>query len=170
MDPTNAWMDTGWVTVGNTQYQLNSDGSWNGQSKAKAQNNQNSQNNQTHSQHPLTPLSTREIGVSVAERINPKWFEQYIDSSMYYGEDAGSINSSLRGYHYLTTKGDPTSYLYYKVDNGNVICKRLIPGDSVADGHMETKTIPLSDIEDFGAYADRMEDSLYYTAKKLKNA
>lgn len=151
MDPSNAWMDTGWVTVGNTQYYMNAGGDWNGQSRAKT--NQSS-------------LTNKQLGAAVALMVNPTWFNEYLNGSMYYGEDAADISKSLSGYHYVTTKGDPTSYIYYKVDNGTVTYKEWIPAaDSVANGHMQTRTISLSDL-----LSKSNTSTVTSDANKIKNA
>lgn len=108
---------------------------------------------QAKSSSQATQVDDKTAGVLVALLANPDWFKGAIqDNEMYYGDDiakygSGSSKGSLAGYSFLTANGDPTSYLYYKVNGDQVTYKQWIPGESVAEGHMRTRTISLARLE-----------------------
>lgn len=83
--------------------------------------------------------------------VEPDWFKEYIGNDFFYYSPAGEnpISDAVADYSYLTANGDPTSFLYYKVDGDTVTYKMWEVSDSenVADGHFETKTVSLSNLE-----------------------
>lgn len=90
-------------------------------------------------------------GVMLALLVEPDWFKEYIGNDFFCYSPAGEnpINDAVADYSYLTANGDPTSFLYYKVDGDTVTYKMWEVSDSenVADGHFETKTVSLSNLE-----------------------
>lgn len=83
--------------------------------------------------------------------VEPDWFKEYIGNDFFCYSPAGEnpISDAVADYSYLTANGDPTSFLYYKVNGDTVTYKMWIPSDSgtVADGHFKTKTVSLSNLE-----------------------
>lgn len=83
--------------------------------------------------------------------VEPDWFKEYIGNDFFCYSPAGEnpISDAVADYSYLTANGDPTSFLYYKVNGDTVTYKMWIPSDSgtVADGHFEIRTVSLSNLE-----------------------
>ena len=83
--------------------------------------------------------------------VEPDWFKEYIGNDFFCYSPAGEnpISDAVADYSYLTANGDPTSFLYYKVNGDTVTYKMWIPSDSgtVADDHFETKTVSLTTLE-----------------------
>lgn len=120
-----------------------------------------------------TNVDNKTVGVFVALLADPDWFKDGVNNDgMYYGDDAASfdLGKNLAGYSFVTANGDPTSYIYYKVNGDNVTYKQWVPGeDSVADGHMETKNISLSRLEnDYYVNQDQKNEVNGY-ASQLKS-
>ena len=72
--------------------------------------------------------------------------KQYIGSDFFCygpaGENPGG--SETAGYSYITANGDPSSFVYYKIDGENVIYKMWVPSASgdVAGGHFQNWRCP----------------------------
>lgn len=83
--------------------------------------------------------------------VEPDWFKEYIGNDFFCYSPAGKnpISDTVADYSYLTANGNPTSFLYYKVDGDTVTYKMWVSSDSdsVADGHFETKTVSLANLE-----------------------
>lgn len=83
--------------------------------------------------------------------VEPDWFKEYIGNDFFCYSPAGEnpINDAVADYSYLTANGDPTSFLYYKVNGNTVTYKMWEVSDSecVADGHFEIRTVSLSNLE-----------------------
>lgn len=83
--------------------------------------------------------------------VEPDWFKEYIGNDFFCYSPAGKnpISDAIADYSYLTANGDPTSFLYYKVDGDTVTYKMWVSSDSdsVADGHFETKTVSLANLK-----------------------
>lgn len=96
-------------------------------------------------------VDDKTTGVMLALLVEPDWFKEYIGNDFFCYSPAGKnpINDAVADYSYLTANGDPTSFLYYKVDGDTVIYKMWVSSDSdsVADGHFETKTVSLANLE-----------------------
>lgn len=96
-------------------------------------------------------VDDKTTGVMLALLVEPDWFKEYIGNDFFCYSPAGEnpINDAVTDYSYLTANGDPTSFLYYKVDGDTVTYKMWEVSDSenVADGHFETKTVSLSNLE-----------------------
>lgn len=96
-------------------------------------------------------VDDKTTGVMLALLVEPDWFKEYIGNDFFCYSPAGEnpISDAVADYSYLTANGDPTSFLYYKVNGGTVTYKMWIPSDSgtVADGHFKTKTVSLSNLE-----------------------
>lgn len=96
-------------------------------------------------------VDDKTTGVMLALLVEPDWFKEYIGNDFFCYSPAGEnpISDAVADYSYLTANGDPTSFLYYKVDGNNVTYKMWEVSDSqsVADGHFETKTVSLSNLE-----------------------
>ncbi|MFR0593934.1 Lreu_0056 family protein [Limosilactobacillus mucosae] len=96
-------------------------------------------------------VDDKTTGVMLALLVEPDWFKEYIGNDFFCYSPAGEnpISDAVADYSYLTANGDPTSFLYYKVDGDTVTYKMWEVSDSenVADGHFETKTVSLSNLE-----------------------
>lgn len=96
-------------------------------------------------------VDDKTTGVMLALLVEPDWFKEYIGNDFFCYSPAGEnpINDAVADYSYLTANGDPTSFLYYKVDGDTVTYKMWVSSDSdsVADGHFETKTVSLANLE-----------------------
>ncbi|MEO5284208.1 Lreu_0056 family protein [Limosilactobacillus allomucosae] len=93
-------------------------------------------------------VDDKTTGVMLALLVEPDWFKEYIGNDFFCYSPAGEnpISDAVADYSYLTANGDPTSFLYYKVDGNTVTYKMWVSSDegSVSDGHFETKTVSLS--------------------------
>lgn len=96
-------------------------------------------------------VDDKTTGVMLALLVEPDWFKECIGNDFFCYSPAGEnpISDAVADYSYLTANGDPTSFLYYKVDGDTVTYKMWEVSDSenVADGHFETKTVSLSNLE-----------------------
>lgn len=96
-------------------------------------------------------VDDKTTGVMLALLVEPDWFKEYIGNDFFCYSPAGEnpISDAVADYSYLTANGDPTSFLYYKVDGDTVTYKMWEVSDSenIADGHFETKTVSLSNLE-----------------------
>jgi hypothetical protein len=96
-------------------------------------------------------VDDKTTGVMLALLVEPDWFKEYIGNDFFCYSPAGEnpISDAVADYSYLTANGDPTSFLYYKVDGDTVTYKmwEVSDSESVADGHFETKTVSLSNLE-----------------------
>lgn len=96
-------------------------------------------------------VDDKTTGVMLALLVEPDWFKEYIGNDFFCYSPAGEnpISDAVADYSYLTANGDPTSFLCYKVDGDTVTYKMWEVSDSenVADGHFETKTVSLSNLE-----------------------
>ena len=125
----------------------NSDLSTNFARIAKGENT-SANNNQSDSK--TRAVNDQTIGVMAALLQDPDWFKDALNNGgMYYGSNNQS-GDDVKNFSYVTTNGDPTSYIYYKNDGDNVIIKQWTAegADCVADGHFETKTVSLKRLEE----------------------
>ena len=73
-------------------------------------------------------VDDKTTGVMLALLVEPDWFKEYIGNDFFCYSPAGKnpISDAIADYSYLTANGDPTSFLYYKVDGvQDVGIKRL---------------------------------------------
>lgn len=96
-------------------------------------------------------VDDKTTGVMPALLVEPDWFKEYIGNDFFCYSPAGEnpINDAVADYSYLTANGDPTSFLYYKVNGDTVTYKmwEVSDSESVADGHFEIRTVSLSNLE-----------------------
>lgn len=96
-------------------------------------------------------VDDKTTGVMLALLVEPDWFKEYIgnDFFCYSPVSENPINDAVADYSYLTANGDPTSFLYYKVNGDTVTYKmwEVSDSESVADGHFEIRTVSLSNLE-----------------------
>lgn len=143
-------------------------------SSAKTAQTTNSQSSSSalSSSTPVQHVDDKTVGVMVALLAQPDWFKDGI-SDMYYGvhgqDGVDDDSGDLDGYSYITANGDPTSYIHYKLNGDTVTYKQWIPGDSVADGHMETKTISLARLEKDYYVSQSQKDEVDGYASQLKS-
>lgn len=99
------------------------------------------------------------VGVMAALLVDPDFFKDNVnDGSMYYGNNGGDITKACDGYSFVTSDGDPTSYIYFKQNGNNVTIKQIDPeGDeSVAEAGFKTRTVSL----------DRLKTDYYNNSSK----
>lgn len=96
-------------------------------------------------------MANKAVSVFAVLLSSPDWFKDGVNGAgMYYGDNTASydLGKNLSGYSFVISNRDPTSYICYKVDGDNVTYKQWISGEnSIADGHMETKSISLIRLE-----------------------
>ena len=96
-------------------------------------------------------VDDKTTGVMLALLVEPDWFKEYIGNDFFCYSPAGEnpINDAVADNSYLTANGDPTSFLYYKVNGDTVTYKmwEVSDSESVADGHFEIRTVSLSNLE-----------------------
>ncbi len=96
-------------------------------------------------------VDDKTTGVMLALLVEPDWFKEYIGNDFFCHSPAGEnpISDAVADYSYLTANGDPTSFLYYKVNGDTVTYKmwEVSDSESVADGHFEIRTVSLSNLE-----------------------
>lgn len=70
-------------------------------------------------------VDDKTTGVMLALLVEPDWFKEYIGNDFFCYSPAGEnpINDAVADYSYLTANGDPTSFLYYKVNGDTVTYK-----------------------------------------------
>lgn len=105
--------------------------------------------------------------------VEPDYLKQYIGNDYFCYSPAGEnpISDATADYSYLTANGDPTSFLYYKVDGNTVTYKMWVVSDSgsVPDGHFETKTVSLSTLENDYYVTQSQKDEVNGYVSQLKN-
>ena len=105
----------------------------------------------TSSTAKTAKVDDKTTGVMLALLVEPDWFKEYIGNDFFCYSPAGEnpINDAVADYSYLTANGDPTSFLYYKVNGDTVTYKmwEVSDSESVADGHFEIRTVSLSNLE-----------------------
>lgn len=96
-------------------------------------------------------VADKTTGVMLALLIEPGWFKENIGNDFFCYSPAGEnpVGDEVADYSYITANGDPTSFLYYKVNGDTVTYKMWVPSNSgsVADGHFESKNVSLSNLE-----------------------
>ena len=120
---------------------------------SKASSMSSASSSSTVSAQNLTP---QQLGILVVLNQNPQLLQNLNtgsdDPTGLWFASCNSNNdgssSNLDGFDVLTTHGDGTADLYYKLDGNNVIIQKLDPnsGDCVADEKMMTITVPVSQI------------------------
>lgn len=105
----------------------------------------------TSSTAKTAKVDDKTTGVMLALLIEPDWFKENIGNDFFCYSPAGEnpIGDEVADYSYITANGDPTSFLYYKVNGDTVTYKMWVSSDSgsVADGHFESKTVSLANLE-----------------------
>lgn len=91
----------------------------------------------------------KRIGVFVGLLKDGDWFKDGIKGGhMYFGTDWNE-KGKMKGYDYITSNGDPTSYFWYKQVGSDVIIKYVdaSDSDSVADAPVKTERYAVSRLE-----------------------
>ena len=110
-----------------------------------------SSSSSTVSAQNLTP---QQLGILVVLNQNPQLLQNLNTSSddptglWYASSDNNNTSPELAGFDAITTHGDGTANLYYKLNGNNVIIKKMDPnsGNCVADEKLMTITVPVSQI------------------------
>ena len=120
-----------------------------------------------------TKVDDKTAGVMLMLLVEPDYLKQYIGNDYFCYSPAGEnpISDATADYSYLTANGDPTSFLYYKVDGNTVTYKMWMVSDSrsVADGHFETKTVSLSTLENDYYVTQSQKDEVNGYVSQLKS-
>ncbi|MEE6678708.1 Lreu_0056 family protein [Limosilactobacillus fermentum] len=120
-----------------------------------------------------TKVDDKTAGVMLMLLVEPDYLKQYIGNDYFCYSPAGenSISDAMADYSYLTANGDPTSFLYYKVDGNTITYKMWMVSDSgsVADGHFETKTVSLSTLENDYYVTQSQKDEVNGYVSQLKS-
>ena len=90
---------------------------------------------------------TQYLGTLVGLYQNADWFKDCLSNhTMYYGKVTSGVND---GYSFITAKGDPTSWFYFKeIEDGQVLIKYVDPttATDVAHSKFVEKAIPLKEL------------------------
>lgn len=120
-----------------------------------------------------TKVDDKTAGVMLMLLVEPDYLKQYIGNDYFCYSPAGEnpISDATADYSYLTANGDPTSFLYYKVDGNTVTYKMWVVSDegSVSDGHFETKTVSLSTLENDYYVTQSQKDEVNGYVSQLKS-
>lgn len=99
-------------------------------------------------------LTPQQLGILVVLNQNPQLL-QALDAGpnestglWFAPSDDNDTNVELAGFDAITTHGDGTANLYYKLNGNNVIIKKMDPnsGNCVANEKLMTITVPVSQI------------------------
>ena len=118
---------------------------------SKASSMSSASSSSTLSAQNLTP---QQLGILVVLNQNPQLLQNLNTSSddpvglWYASSDDNNTSPELAGFDAITTHGDGTANLYYKLNGNNVIIKKMDPnsGNCVADEKLMTITVPVSQI------------------------
>ena len=99
-------------------------------------------------------LTPQQLGILVVLNQNPQLLQSLNASSddptglWYASSNDNNTSPELAGFDAITTHGDGTANLYYKLNGNNVIIKKMDPnsGNCVADEKLMTITVPVSQI------------------------
>jgi hypothetical protein len=141
-----------------------------------------SANTSESSNFKVVKVDDKTTGVMLALLASPNWLKNYIgtEAFCYCPASENNMGGQVAGYSYLTANGDPTSFLYYKVNGDLVTYKMWVPGeDGVANGHYETKTVSSSRLEkdyyvtqsqkdEVNGYVSKLNDQTAYL-KRIEN-
>ncbi|WP_295746739.1 hypothetical protein [uncultured Limosilactobacillus sp.] len=120
-----------------------------------------------------TKVDDKTAGVMLALLVSPDWFKDYIgtETFCYCPASENKMGGRVAGYNYLTANGDPTSFLYYRVDGDTVTYKMWVPNTDggVANGHYETKTVSLNQLENDYYVNAGQKDEVNGYVKKLND-
>lgn len=119
-------------------------------------------------------LTPQQLGILVAMNQNPDLL-QSLDSTdeaigLWYASSNQESSAELAGFDAITTHGDGTANLYYKLDGNNVIIKKMDPnsGDCVADEKLMTLTVPVSQLMQ-NYSTPQQQSQVNNDANKLRN-
>lgn len=99
-------------------------------------------------------LTPQQLGILVVLNQNPQLLQNLNASSddptglWYASSNDNNTSPELAGFDAITTHGDGTANLYYKLNGNNVIIKKMDPnsGNCVANEKLMTITVPVSQI------------------------
>ena len=99
-------------------------------------------------------LTPQQLGILVVLNQNPQLLQSLNASSddptglWYASSNDNNTSPELAGFDAITTHGDGTANLYYKLNGNNVIIKKMDPnsGNCVANEKLMTITVPVSQI------------------------
>lgn len=138
-------------------------------SNSTQNNNQDSKTSSSNSTSQATNISPETVGVLVALWKSPDWFKGGLEGgSMYYGDNWKYGDEKTKGYNFITAKGDPTSYIYYKQNGDDVIVKYVDPkeGEAVAEASITSKEVSLKGLlRDYYTTKDQQAEVNDYVSK-----
>lgn len=122
----------------------------------------------SQSGNKTTAVNDQTVGVMAALLQDPDWFKDGINNDgMYYGSN-DQDGDDVKGFSYITSNGDPTSYIYFNQNGDNITIKQWTAegADCVADGHFETKTVSLQQLEnDYYSNSSKRSEVNNYVGK-----
>lgn len=138
-------------------------------SNSTQSDNQNSKTSSSESTSQTANVSPETVGVLVALYKEPDWFKAGIKGgSMYYGDNWKFGGKETKGYNFITAKGDPTSYIYYKQNGDDITIKYVDPkdGETVAEASITSKDVSLKGlINDYYTTKDQQAEVNDYVSK-----
>lgn len=104
-------------------------------------------NSDSSSKVATKDITPQQMGILLAMDQEPEVIDEYVnDNHLWYGIDNG--NGETSGYNFISTHGDGTANIYWKVNGDMVTFKRLNPnsGNCVADEKLMTRTVSVSQL------------------------
>lgn len=116
-----------------------------------------------------TSVTPQQMGIILAMNQEPEVIEEYLGNALWYGVD-NETDGPTNGYNYISTHGDGTANIYWKVEGDNVTFKRMDPnsGTCVADEKLMTKTVPVSQLIQQYYATPEQQEQVNQDANKLK--
>lgn len=114
-------------------------------------------------------LTTQQLGTLVALLKNSDWFKNGVQNGeMYYGTHYGY--GEVADYQYVTTQGDPTSYIWFKRKSNDVTIKMIEPTEnqSVAGAPMTTTHTTVTNLINNYYTSEEQQDEVNACADQLK--
>ena len=114
-------------------------------------------------------LTTQQLGTLVALLKNSDWFKNGVQNGeMYYGTHYGY--GEVADYQYVTTQGDPTSYIWFKRKGNDVTIKMIEPTEnqSVAGAPMTTTHTTVTNLINNYYTSEEQQDEVNACADQLK--
>lgn len=114
-------------------------------------------------------LTTQQLGTLVALLKNSDWFKDGVQNGeMYYGIHYGY--GKVADYQYVTTQGDPTSYIWFKRKGNDVTIKMIEPTEnqSVAGAPMTTTHTTVTNLINNYYTSEDQQDEVNTYADQLK--
>lgn len=140
-------------------------------SKSLQQTNKTSNSGNEESSSNVTSVDDKTLGVLVSLLELPNWFKDSLASgTLSYGTNSDYSNE-VHGYSFITANGDPSSYIYYKLNGDQVTIKEWITEGDEAEyqGHFKTTTVSLERLENDYYVTPAQKNEVQGYVNQLKN-